>query len=807
LHSDRLSGQALLISGNNPGSGGLFVLDAEGVRKIDHLATHGLALQGGLLYRVVSDQSSATLSGDLLTYDSSGVVRYDRLDGVISPHDVMPQADRVLISSSINNAVHQILSDGSKGILWQANVPADSWHLNCLTEFDGELYATAFGKFNQFRAWSQDRLAPTGLLFHIPSGETILSSLTQPHTPRRLDGAWIVCNSALNELAMYDDRGAKLQSVQLAGYTRGLAYDENYIYVGESGSRHVNNGVTKASRVTIFHRSDWSVAASYEIDTSEIYDLLLVPTAVVQGAMTGFRTKASRARHDNQLAMFAGLGVSPVRLWAIGEPLPVSSLRAHVEAVLPSRILVDETIKVPCRVTNKGNAIYVSAPPNPIQFCYRWFDDGGSAIGAGQWIHTDLPRPLPPGESLDVAVMIAAPHLPGTFTLAVTLLQEDVAWFDDVSLENGVRGAVVVHHLERTPVHPTTASAIFIGHDFYGAGNFGDDLMLQGFLLRFAQAGRRERLVIATAYDIESQRRRFPEFEWISSVDYPARETALAESLVWLGLGATAFQMSSGPWMLDHVDRQRELCDRLNKPMIFLGVGCESLESVHDPKALRTIQAAQKIWTRDAESAHAIRRVAAPGVVTEGADLAHIAMASATKQAVQSEMLGLLLGLDGPGVVATSAVEMYLARRTPATTRWLVQEGRSFPCTELWNYAALSETAKSVLDVMPLDYSADSIERFLTNFGAPEAVLSSRYHGSLVAAWHGCRVGVIARSGKLSALAADLDLPSVAHIRDPEDLQALERNARPVESARLQSLRKRAETMCDQFFAWLDALN
>lgn len=142
--------------------------------------------------------------------------------------------------------------------------------------------------------------------------------------------------------------------------------------------------------------------------------------------------------------MFTSAGVIPRRLWAVGDPLPPASLRATFEGQIPAATVVDEIIVLPCRVTNRGDAIYVSAPPNPIQFCYRWFDATGAAVGAGEWIHTNLPRALPPGETIEAWVRIAAPHAPGAYTLAVTLLQEGIAWFDDLSPASGIRGTVVV---------------------------------------------------------------------------------------------------------------------------------------------------------------------------------------------------------------------------------------------------------------------------------------------------------------------------------------------------------------------------
>jgi polysaccharide pyruvyl transferase WcaK-like protein len=345
---------------------------------------------------------------------------------------------------------------------------------------------------------------------------------------------------------------------------------------------------------------------------------------------------------------------------------------------------------------------------------------------------------------------------------------------------------------------------IFMGHDFFGAGNFGDDLMLDGFLRWLVKSGKQANVVACIPHDIHSQRRRFPAIEWLSATDGQRREERLREADLWLGLGDTPFQLDSGPWSLDHLDRERELCGRLGKPMFFLGVGCGSPDAVRDPRGRRVIEAAERIWTRDARSADAIAGVAAAGAVALGADLAHITL-SAAKQASEPELLGLLLGLQSPGIVDMTAVEQGIARRLPAKTRWLIQETRSFPYTEHWNHAALSEPMQRSVELMPINYATDTIEEFLANFGAPGTVVSSRYHGALIAAWKACRLGVIARTAKLDGVIADLEVPYVRRLNAADELEALARQAVPVERARLEVLRDRAHAMCDAFFAWLGA--
>jgi hypothetical protein len=104
---------------------------------------------------------------------------------------------------------------------------------------------------------------------------------------------------------------------------------------------------------------------------------------------------------------------------------------------------------VRCTIANRGDAVFVSAPPNPIELCYRWFDAGNDAVGAGTWLHTPLPQPLRPGNRITLVAAIAAPPVPGTYVLALSLLQENVAWFDDLDPASGDRHTVQVSPGER----------------------------------------------------------------------------------------------------------------------------------------------------------------------------------------------------------------------------------------------------------------------------------------------------------------------------------------------------------------------
>jgi len=428
--------RVLIVSGCAAKDGGLFAVDGNRVEVIDRLKTHGLSLRSDALYRLVSCNHHALPRTDLFVYDFTGVRVSYRLDGVWDAHDVLARERDVLVVCSGDDSVYALTPDGTIDRWWTAGSRDGDRHLNCLSDFEG-VVATELGW------WKHDPDAATGRLFRLPSEEIICEGLSQPHTPRFIDGVWVVANSRRRALQAYDPRGTLLEERTFAGFTRGLEYDESYLYLGESTERVITANSLTSGRITILDRETWEVVDTISLPTSNVYDVVLAPRALVNGLRTGFRRDAEFA--DDYAAAALRAGVRPSPAWAIADPLPAASLGARIDLQPPPRRLqVDEMAIVHCKITNTGAARYVSAPPNPIVLCYRWYDDTGSAVGAGTWLHSPLPEAIGPGETIDAAMRISAPDRAGNYTIAITLLQEGVAWFDDLNPAFGIRAAVAV---------------------------------------------------------------------------------------------------------------------------------------------------------------------------------------------------------------------------------------------------------------------------------------------------------------------------------------------------------------------------
>jgi hypothetical protein len=82
-------------------------------------------------------------------------------------------------------------------------------------------------------------------------------------------------------------------------------------------------------------------------------------------------------------------------------------------------------------VTNRGYLTWPSAttdPSHPVRVSYHWLD-ANSKVVIYDGLRTDLPQDLAVGESLLMRASILAPANPGTYTLVLDLVREDVTWF------------------------------------------------------------------------------------------------------------------------------------------------------------------------------------------------------------------------------------------------------------------------------------------------------------------------------------------------------------------------------------------
>ena len=107
---------------------------------------------------------------------------------------------------------------------------------------------------------------------------------------------------------------------------------------------------------------------------------------------------------------------------------PLSSFAQEITSPLKRlRMRPNQPIQLPVVVKNIGPENWVSQGTAPVMLSYKWFANETMLPAEGE--RTTLPGVLRPGETVPLQMRIVAPERTGSVVLAVTLVQEGVAWF------------------------------------------------------------------------------------------------------------------------------------------------------------------------------------------------------------------------------------------------------------------------------------------------------------------------------------------------------------------------------------------
>jgi predicted O-linked N-acetylglucosamine transferase (SPINDLY family)/nitrite reductase/ring-hydroxylating ferredoxin subunit len=338
---------------------------------------------------------------------------------------------------------------------------------------------------------------------------------------------------------------------------------------------------------------------------------------------------------------------------------------------------------------------------------------------------------------------------------------------------------------------------------FFGAGNLGDDLMVAGFLAGLGAAPEL-RLTCATAYHVESQRRRFPRIEW-SAYTPATRDALIAECDIWLGLGGAVLQPLNDAWLLADQAIQLQECQRRGTPVFFLGCGIDDRADGQRPEIQLLLESARWIWTRDPLSTLSLERLGHRRMTT-GADLAHLALRAAPPPPAAAAGTGFLCNFEVPGQYSIERLAQLIATVPDRPIPWLVQEVRPLPGSELDLLARLPpETARRLEQRRP-DYLAADLAALVQSWGAsdggmPRQLFSTRFHGAILGAWAGSRVVVFERQQKLRGIAQALGLISFAALPEPAQLTRAFEAAQPVARPALDAAAELAQQCCTEFLA------
>ncbi|MGA2507461.1 MAG: polysaccharide pyruvyl transferase family protein [Chitinispirillaceae bacterium] len=314
---------------------------------------------------------------------------------------------------------------------------------------------------------------------------------------------------------------------------------------------------------------------------------------------------------------------------------------------------------------------------------------------------------------------------------------------------------------------------IFVGFDFYGAGNIGDDLMLDGFL-KGSPDLTKHRIVCIIPRDINSQQFRFPQIQWVKQKGPEIRADYIAESDVWLGIGDTPFQINSGFWFIHKMLSDIEITKRFQIPIYMVGVGGENEVKIIKHKLQDILNNIRHVWTRDTFTHDLL--VKELGMhqqnVTIGSDLANIELSKIFESTIPCNQRNYELMVDyyNEKIINKDIIQLrdfikHVAKKERVL--FAANETRRKGNFEWRIYNTMFGGFKSLFSRPKVafyapEYSGTSTKDLVIHFQNYKTVMSSRYHTILAAAWAGCRVVALSRSSKINALAADLDIPVIS---------------------------------------------
>jgi|SRR5579884_584734 len=337
-----------------------------------------------------------------------------------------------------------------------------------------------------------------------------------------------------------------------------------------------------------------------------------------------------------------------------------------------------------------------------------------------------------------------------------------------------------------------------IAFDFWGAGNFGDDLMMDGFLRAIKHLGfdYEGRLVGFTSFGLGSQKIRFPHVKWVG--DEGMQHKYLATSKVILGVGDTPFQFTCGDWFLRKLQHiTATIAD--DAQLVFIDVGAEE-EALKASDGFRAVlRRINRCSTRDTMSLSVLKCLSrgADDHLYQGEDLASISLQSIATEVRLSRRfrLGIILGIDTLSERDLFATKTFL-EGFGGPIAFITGDSRDaagfeYQLFRLWAKGLFSPMRKKLILRRP-QYDTCDLKELIRPVADCDVVLSSRFHGILAAAWLGCRVAAIGRSSKVTALARQFRIPCVQPALNAAEIKFAVENATVVDRKLLEAHREMA---------------
>ena len=229
-------------------------------------------------------------------HDACYIPRLTHTTGVLDAHDVGLLADgRIVFVNTLYNCLATTSARNSFTPLWKPPfisqiVGEDRCHLNGMAmENNKPRYVTAVSQSNTIDGW-RDRRADGGVVIDVETGKLACSGLSMPHSPRLFKGKLWLLNSGTGELGFVEKN--EFQPLAFCpGFTRGLAFQGKYAFVGLSKPRYARfEGLALDRKLQEADSEPWCGVQVIDIETGtcvewfridgaigEVYDVAVLP--------------------------------------------------------------------------------------------------------------------------------------------------------------------------------------------------------------------------------------------------------------------------------------------------------------------------------------------------------------------------------------------------------------------------------------------------------------------------------------------------------------------------------------------------
>ncbi len=109
---------------------------------------------------------------------------------------------------------------------------------------------------------------------------------------------------------------------------------------------------------------------------------------------------------------------------------------------IPLIVKVDEYFQGKLKINNRIKFNLGSLLPYPITLSYHWFDADTNEVKIQEGILTQLRPELFAKTKHTYQIDVKAPEISGRYRLAVTLVQEGIRWFENMSSHHVLNGIV-----------------------------------------------------------------------------------------------------------------------------------------------------------------------------------------------------------------------------------------------------------------------------------------------------------------------------------------------------------------------------